>query len=1267
MNRRIKPVWFWRLPSCFVLVLVLSLLPPAETVAVQGPGHDGSMPAPPLPVPDPGVSLLYPDDLEPAESCLVPGKIPFGQDVEILLGPWSGVGALRLDQPPAWKAQTPLPGTFANASDFDAVFLGKDEIAVAWRAGGRSYFGLWEASSGWREAVTDGGPTTGRPLLLALTSHNWAAFVRDLGAIKWFSGIIGNWQALPGTSGAASDPAVVSRSVGHMALFYRDTAGTVVFTEWIGGLGQAVAGGGAWLSHPIHLTQTQSMAAAPSSFASELSAISRNDDHVAVFGVDEDNRLWVREWTNWNEPDWSDTRWVKLMEDVEIARPGAASRHPNHLGVVVRDTSGVPYYIEWRRPKRIYLPLILRSYAAASRSYTVESVRALERSGSAGVSTAFVSGLGWQAPVALGTETEPFASPMTVVARSIDSLSVLGVRSDNKLYEKVWTETDGWAEAWQDLNTTNVASDQVVAAVVRHMHDFMVLGRSGGGSAWYQHYTGRDKPMVEGQVDTTFRGIPRAQALLKVDGKTVWVSVNRNSAGGTWMVGARELDSSVEGYLELSEHGDSGREEHRVSVAAADLDVDGDDEVIVATLRSSQTELDVSVLELLLPTSSPGVLITATTTYQGGQAAGEDINVALGDLDGDYRPDEVIVGYRGSEQMHVLGFEYQADTGYLVMQQVHQIPYVYQSDDHFLVQWRDMEVAIGKVDVSQGEQLVVLDAAYMVGDCWKWEACRIAVCPAYPPPPGVGVPDCEPYHLRSTVKTYQVSSSWAFSLLDQFPEHTPYSRDPDQPCDNSGYPCPEVAYSSAIGTGDLDADGLDEIAYGFGDIVATIDGDRVPPGVYLGGFPYGVQSLAVGDLDWDGRAEVVASYPSSDRTTSRTSVLEMVDDGQLRGSAAHTVNVPTTGVALVGDVDDDSHLAQLVGCASVPEVTVIAVVNGIPRWYEDDGAGGRQPIHDNEGFYARTWMTGTTSTLGATTNQGSFLTVGFEQEINVLGFKIAEFRASVTEDFMNTLGQSWSRQQSVAEGIEYSFDGASTGVVIYNSTDYTCYYYDVFDPDVPENASRAMVCHPTGGGEYQSLKTLDYWHSTEFKQRVGPWWADVGHRAPSGAHTNDLEEPGNYGTALPVDPALVRHLWGGGRLVVSADTGSPEIKWWMDQMEGGAQAETASFETNTTTSAGATVGGVSVDGGVTVGWGRDESREVSWEQTLSFGSGVEMFPDPEGERLCYEIVPFVYHARARTQAGVVYPYLEVDYYVPERWPCPASLEQGDGASPPTPR
>jgi hypothetical protein len=236
----------------------------------------------------------------------------------------------------------------------------------------------------------------------------------------------GSWQELPGIDDAASDPVVVSQDAGHMAVFYRTAAGEVKFTEW----------DGAWLTQPISLGQPyEGKASFP--IASELSAVSRNDNHSAVFGVDATGQLWFRERLSQNELDWSDTAWVKLLEGVEIAKPAVASRHANHIGVVAKDSSGQPYYTRWSwvAPQKLYLPLVGRASAGVG-------LAAPEDEPDRTLSAAVSSPPGWSQPIPLGDAT--FTSPLTLAPRSTDSLVLLGIQADTNLYEVVWAEDTGW-------------------------------------------------------------------------------------------------------------------------------------------------------------------------------------------------------------------------------------------------------------------------------------------------------------------------------------------------------------------------------------------------------------------------------------------------------------------------------------------------------------------------------------------------------------------------------------------------------------------------------------------------------------------------------------------------------------------------------------------------------------------------------------------------------------------------------------------------------
>jgi hypothetical protein len=316
------------------------------------------------------------------------------------------------------------------------------------------------------------------------------------------------------------------------------------------------------------------------------------------------------------------------------------------------------------------------------------------------------------------------------------------------------------------------------------------------------------------------------------------------------------------------------------------------------------------------------------------------------------------------------------------------------------------------------------------------------------------------------------------------------------------------------------------------------------------------------------------------------------------------------------------------------------VVNGAPRWYAD-GA----PIQEAWGHYATSEGSGAGSESATSYNLGASLSVGYEAEVNIpfVG-KVAEFRASVTQDIMYSWGFSESREEYIVGGDGVSF---AEGFVVYSELPYTCNYYDVFSPASPADTTRAMACTP--GPQTERSKSLDEWH-TSVKEAAGASWVDLGHRAPGGSLTNDLSEPGNYMPTLPVDAFLVHLQWEPVLVDHYDGTGpTPTIDWWITSGVNRSKSAFTALEENTTVSVGATLGGVSVDTSATFGMGWESSQYTSWTEELSFEGQVEKITDET--RLCYTLVPFVYQAKARTLAGATYAYWEMDYYVPRIWQC----------------
>lgn len=1152
-----------------------------------------------LPPDGAAMNVLYPEDMDPPETCGVPLRGPFGQDVEILVGPtWPRV-TYQISPNPGWYNQQGLPGSAAT-SDIAVVAQGSEQIVAIWAgAGGALFYNIWSAGSGWGSAQTLELTPGGNPALLSRNAYNWVVFARVGGSIKyreWNYGTLGAWLDLPGLTGsasAASDPVVISIAPDHMAVFYRDENGGVWFTEATtraSGTGDLLLPASAqelttlWRAQPVSLSDAewffelylpllaksasgvslaldatahqpalpQGESGDPFTLVSDLSVVSRQDNHLAVFGVDANHQLWVKEWTNLNESDWSDTAWVKLMDNVMVERPAVASRHSNHLGLAVRNTSGVPYYIEW-------------TYAA-----------------------------GWKTPVSLGGTR---SSPLTIAAPSVSVLAVFSVEG-GQIWHKDWNETEGWG-IWQAFTDTNAKNGQILAATARQTDDLMLLGRRLDGTGFYKHFTSLGQNLKESVVaPVTVSAHPGVQALAWVDGTTLWVG--GSGWGENWEINALALTAGITATLALPTHPMEPEQANGV-LAAGDLDFDGDDEIVIATTTTQMPTLTISVLNFAVsPTLAISLTSTITLTVPENTYMRD---LAIGDLDGDGRQNEVALTYGTdwTNDLHISVFEYITTTNKLE----------YRGHKLFTAPrpgfgWGTIRTAIGHVydrhpvyGRLSGEQLIVAAA-------WRSD-------------------DNLTHYVRTEVYSMTFTSpGWSFVDLDAV-EGPDY--DGHQPLE--------------LTLGDLNADGLDEIVYTRPGAAYVIGYDRESGARQQVSFDPGNANAvndfntfhSVGDLDMDGKAEI--AYWTQD---NRVAILELVDENTLHllGSISPT---ELYGELLIGDLDGDSFLSELVGCTSFSEVSVIAVLNGAPRVY----AGG-QPVQDTDVRYAQTATGGSSSAWGTTTKQGSFLSVGFENEISVFGWKLGEVRGSVTRDFMASQGQTRAVEESVTLSSGYNNQiGTTLGIVVYNGTDYRCYYYDLYSSATPAQRSRAMICRPIGNS-YENFYSLEQWHSASFKQQAGTSWVDVGHRTASGVRTNEVT---SYPGELPVDPYLLKHMWPTqSSFLVNYDVSGGYTDWSISDMMGQSQESSRSFETNTTVSVGATVGSVTIDTGFTEGFGWEESRSVSWSDELEIGGAVYKISDPAFQTCRYRVLPYIYHAKGTSLAGVTYPYLEMDYFVP---------------------
>ncbi|MBC7251034.1 MAG: DUF11 domain-containing protein [Anaerolineae bacterium] len=1145
--------------ALLLTVLILGTAPPITPITAHPPPQN-----PPPELITEGASpeenpYLYPADLDPPETCGVPREVPFGEDVEILLGPLNNHTTYRLDQNPSWggKYHLPVPymGGAVNAkspNNVAAVALSADRVVAVWKEqyyDDLPVYSIWTAGSGWQGGIlytesggSHGPRVRGDPALLSRHPKNWVVFVRDKDDFiqyrEWNDGALGPWKTVPGHYDARSDPAVISTGPSHMAVFFKDENGEVLFSEWTGGVG--------WRNEPISLGKPGGRE------VYALSVVSRNENHIAVFVATTnsqgfDFQLWYREWTS--ASGWDDTEWIHLMDDADPTKPAVVSRHANHMGVAVTDGGSV-HYKEW----------------------TYQS--------------------GWKESIELPIAGTGILWPLTLVATSTDEMWVLGLDWQFRLRGNRWSEDGGWSgwttihDGWKWTETDQT----VLTAVVRQPHDVLVIGREPDNEVVSTHYTTLGREVTAWQQETDVKGDLRAQTIAMVDGKPIWVTVYRGESPPSWGMAALQISRNWLAYGKDLGHAGADYETGKKSVVAADIDGDGDDEVIVATMDASGTSIDVSVVELTVTPRRTNIASSKTT--RSGLPLGSDVNVAVGDLDGDGVENEVVVGYRRPSFGIVRILLYQFADGSLQFKE--------SKERIFCSGWvSDLEIAIGQVHPSPAERLIIAPQCTPPGDA--------------------------PYYVPLSLYYWGQDrrGDRQLTLLQSSEEGNTFTG-------------AEGEYTTALATGDVDADGLEEIIYSYGPYLRVIDAnyyfhDLARHPIYRVSASDELRSLAVGDLDQDGKAEIV--YAAGN--TGWVGVIERADDGSIFRSAARPSNQGS--VPLVADLDDDSFEAHLAGCNTFREVSVIAVVNGAPRHYRDG-----IPVHSSGGGVANSRSASSAIEDGWHVSVGGSLSMGSAHDVAIPGInlKLGEIRESITREFVGTATRSIRTYSSTTETNGFAFgsgeSGYSRGMVVYDETTYKCYYYDVYKPGEPENASRAMVCTPTSA-PMQTHTSLDHWLSTEFRESAGDSWVEVGHAS---------DDVTLYPSELPVDPYLVR--WEGDELQVHGeDVGGFYTNWSIEKSSGGEQIGGGSWDMNTTLSAGVSTAFSTMDVSFTSGVGHQWARSVGWERGLHIEGSVEHFKSSDCPGCAsYRVVPYIYQATATTKAGAVYPYLVADYYVP---------------------
>lgn len=1061
---------------------------------------------------------------------------------------WSGTTTAVNDRTSSIKVWL-RPRTYATA----AVPLGTDAALAVFKTdstSGELAVQAWVADRGWLEMARLGLSTAANPVVVSRTPMDYSIFARSGVYIKArhasYRVLDPVWEDVKGVYDAASDPTVVAPNPYYMVLFYRNTAGIIKYTEWESGIG--------WRDTPISLGKPTN-----TNLTVDPVAVARDENHIAVFVV-VDSKLYIKQWSNANKSDWSDTTWTEVtgLGSVKAAKPAVASLYSTQMSVLVLNTANAIQYKVWTQDT------------------------------------------GWAA----ATTLDGYVEPPGLIATSSEELFLYGVNSSGLFYTRQWTATGGWA-AWSAPDGGWTANTPM-AAVAPRPHNLMLLGRSSDNYLFYRQYTNSGRAPTATTTSNPTYGVPRGQAIATVNGRTVWVSAW--VASGVWNLAARDTATWAGPTMTLDDPVPAASTGN-VSLVTADLDRDGNDEVILGTLNDTGTYARLSIYRI----THSGTAVTAITRsgYRAFTASSglRDVQVAVGDVDGDGSRDELVIAVHWKSYANVVVRLYKGTSLTLLTSPNIWIGTALD---------QDFEMAIGQLDGQKGDQIVLA----------TWGG-------TYP-------------FYKASIKTLRYDSNTAtFSTVLE---------------ESSTVIAQNIAsqYSSALATGDIDGDGLDEVIHARGiEIVAK---DMGQSGAELKQIaaeaPY--KSLAVGDVDGDGRAEIVFGR------SIQTSVFKQMDVSSV--SLSTVVNSPTPGVPLLADLDADSYVATFRSCHEFSDVHVLGVVNSFPVWYQNG-----QPAQYTGGGMANSTTATTGEADGWKASFGGSITIGFKKDITIIFTKFGEWRTSVTQEFMGSFGGGSEREESTSEsdGYEYGSNNFALGGVCYAKTSYKCYVYDIAKPGTSVTTS-AMSCVPVVGTgmPQQWCSTLDNWYSAAFRAEAGSSWAPIGHHPPNTTTLSvDLGWPNNYPvlTAPPVDPYRV--WWQKSSSVgVQGDVnpGSPST-WSVEKSTSTKDIKKGSFDSNTTISAGAEILGFSVDASFKTGYGTEWSNSVAWEEGVEFTGNIFAYPTSCAGNPCksYAVVPYVYKAQAVTNAGVRYNYLEQDYYV--SWMSPTAQEDASEAGTAEPR
>jgi hypothetical protein len=919
--------------------------------------------------------------------------------------------------------------------------------------------------------------------------------------------------------------------------------------------------------------------------------IARSEQIIEVFARGLDNKLYNRTWTE--GVGWSG--WLLLGSDF-VAAPSAVARYQGHMAVFSRRANGAVLWRQWTEENKWYPWALLGGNAIES-------------------------------PAAFSTSSDDIAFVM---------------RGSDRVYRfRSWNQNTKTWSAWLKLAGSWASAPAVASA---QPGQYRVLGVQSGSNAL-------------GALSTTATQLARSSNLAAPSGAPAQIRMQRSAAlvtAGTMTflatAGLQPVTGGWQWYRQLYKIEANGKysfvnaaqilpgvvqdtdQRGKIYLTSADLDNDGGRELVTALYNESHSQTGVTIVVEKFNTA--GSSTRFVKTYTGLSTTPQNIAVGVGAFDADRIQNDIVLAVQTLSEYRLVGYSFRN-------KQIIALAGFDKAYDQPNADSVALDLAIGDVRTSTpGDEVVVawstVDEDNFSNDVDVRDGLGVWSKPAG----GTGA------------SWDQTTDTNSYTYQSNFGEES------------------RSAYDIAVAVGELDGSAPPEIALARKSVqngtigLLTYSGDedldfraRRASDTLSGSGGATALSIAARDTDRDGRAEIVLGSTHTQNNGVMGSFVDTFTERQ--GGPDHYYTVRQSGFAedlyrtayypaiVVGDVDNTSYRATLVGCDTFSDVRVVAVVHEPPRW-ELIKDGTKTTVAEASIGFGTSQTATTGAEDGVTVMAGASLTVGTSGETPVV--PVVEWEVEVTASFEYNGKFSTATESSVSETSGYDLDNdpigegdpLEHGMVVYDETSYDCFWYNIFPRNEPTKRTRAMYCEP--GISRQDAVSLRDWRS-DLRIRAGNSWSNVGRRT---------SDPTSY-PRTRVLPAGARLLWSSNvdKEAKGSTNGGVGKTWSMAIEESETQIEEHSIEASLTVSAAVTAAGVKVGASATAGAGKTWTRSVGTTSGLYLEGRLEDWrnadcPRISGKAQCtsYRYRPYLYQVQTRSLLGEVYDYMVLDYYVP---------------------